>query len=249
MTAIVKEIMNAELFSVRAGDTVESALDGILALQVTAAPVLDAHGRPLGVVSMRDLVATDARRTAGERMTAPAAVVLASARISDAARLLGETGYRHLVVVDEEARAVGIVSAVDLVRALVGLPVRHPATFPHLDRSTGLSWTDDEPLDADHVEAAPSGPGLLVLVHDGVGVPARVVWVESSANVRTRLLDLIGLPQEDVALAYWLVCPGELRFRAAPVADTAAGAALADRLLLAGKLERLNPRSWSPPEP
>jgi hypothetical protein len=44
--------MNRELFSVRPGDLVADAVSGILGLGVTTAPVLDAGGCPLGVVSL-----------------------------------------------------------------------------------------------------------------------------------------------------------------------------------------------------
>lgn len=229
MSAIVREIMNPELFNVGPEVSVASTREGILAMGITAAAVLDANQRPLGVASLRDLV--DARDGAptSERMTSPAVVVRDDARIADAALLIGETGYRHLVVVDETGRAVGMVSAVDLVRALSGLPARHPAAFPHLDRRTGLVWTDDTVLDMAHLGAAPEGPGLIVLVHDAPGVPRRVVWVESAANVLTRLTGMLTLPQDSPELARWLEDPARVRFRVAVPFDTAAlGQALAE---------------------
>jgi CBS domain-containing protein len=225
MSATVGEIMNTELFSVGPQDTVQTTLAGILGLEITAAPVLDAERHPLGVVSLRDLLGREGL-TASERMTAPAVVVREQARIVDAARLIGETGFRHLVVVDERGLAIGMVSAIDIVRALVGLPARHPAPFPHFDTKTGLIWTDDTPFDAAHLEAAPDGAGLLALVHDAPDRPRRVVWVESAANVSRRLRDMMSLPQESPELARWLADRSHLRFRAAAVSD----AALRERL-------------------
>jgi hypothetical protein len=52
-----------------------------------------------------------------------------------------------------------MVSAVDLVRALAGLPAQHLATLPQLDTKTGLIWTDDTVLDLAHLGAATDGPG------------------------------------------------------------------------------------------
>jgi hypothetical protein len=115
-----------------------------------------------------------------------------------------------------------MVSAVDLVRALTGLPARHPAAFPHLDTKTGLIWTDDTVLNMAHLGAAPDGPGLIMLVHDAPGGPRRVVWAESAANVFTRLTDMLSLPQESPELARWLEDPVRLRFRVAVAVDTAA---------------------------
>jgi hypothetical protein len=146
-------------------------------------------------------------------MTTPAVVVRAGARIIDAARLMGETGHRHLVVVDESGCAIGMVSAIDVVRGLAGLPARHPASFPHLDRRTGVTWSDDAVLDRAHVNAAPRGPGLIMIVHDSPGMPRRIAWVESADNAYTRLMEMLSRPQESPGLALWLEDRAALRFR------------------------------------
>jgi CBS domain-containing protein len=220
----VSEIMNAELFDVKKDEPADLALQAILTLGITGAPVLDEHGKPLGLVSLRDLVGPRPGATAGERMTQPAATVPAYARIGTAARRLARTGYHRLVVVDGSGRAVGMVSAVDVVRGLLGLPAPHPASFPHLDRATGLSWTDEVPLDADHIPAAPEGSGVIVLLHGGPGEPECPVWAESSDHVRRRLQEMLTAAQPD-RLAAWLEYGGT-RFRAtsAPEPDQRAEA-------------------------
>jgi CBS domain-containing protein len=222
VSAIVREIMNPELFNVGPEVSVASTREGILAMGITAAAVLDGNQRPLGMASLRDLVGSRDGAPTRERMTSPAVVIRGDARIADAALLIGETGYRHLVVVDETGRAVGMVSAVDVVRALTGLPAQHPAAFPHLDMKTGLTWTDDTVLSTAHLSAAPEGPGLIVLVHDAPGMPRRVVWVESAENALTRLTRMLTLPQESPELARWLQDPAQLRFRVGVAFDPAA---------------------------
>jgi CBS domain-containing protein len=222
VSATVREIMNGELFCVGPDDPAASTVQGILSMGITAAPVLDGDRRPLGVVSLRDLIEAGNGARVSERMTSPAVVVRDDAGIADAARLVGETGHRHLVVVEETGCAVGMVSTVDLVRALVGLPARHPGSFPHFDRGTGLTWTDDIALDDSHLDVAPDGPGLILLVHDAPGVPRRVVWVESSERAYTRLTDMLSLPQESPELARWLDDRAQLRFRIGVVRDAAA---------------------------
>jgi hypothetical protein len=42
-----------------------------------------------------------------------------------------------------------------------------------------------------------------------------VVWVESVPNLRTRVADLLSLPQRDQELTTWLTHRGHLRFRVA----------------------------------
>jgi len=218
MSSRVGEIMNPELFRVSPGDVASNVLNGILALGITGAPVVDGAGRPLGMVTLRDLVGRTGTR-AGGLMTSPAVTITADATIADAGRRLAAAGRHRLVVVDGEERAIGMVSAVDVIRGLLGLPITHPASFPHLDQETGLTWTDDAPLDLDHLEGAPDGPGLLQLVHGGPGLPERVVWVESSENVYTRLTDMLAEPQRDQAVLAWWLSQSGMRFRAAAADD------------------------------
>ncbi len=219
MALRVSEIMNGELFSVGKDDQVDMALRAILLLGITGVPVLDEEGKPLGLVSLRDLVADRPGTKVGERMTQPPATVPAEARIGAAARILAGTRYHRLIVVDGDGRAVGMVSSVDIIRGLLGLPVPHPASFPHLDRETGLSWTDEMALDADHILAAPSGPGVLVIYYGGAGVAERAVWAEATDDLRRRLTDMRTQPQPQ-PLGAWLQCAG-IRFRAASVPDGA----------------------------
>jgi CBS domain-containing protein len=219
MAIRVKEIMNREVFSLHPEDSADDALADLIALGITGAPVVDAQGRPLGVLSLRDLAGWGQGATAGEVMSRPAAVVRDEDAIAQAGRLLAASGYHRLVVIDTEGRVVGIVSALDVVRGLLGVPAVHPASFPHLDAELGLVWTDDHPLVQEGLEVAPDGPGLIVLVHGGAGVPERVVWAEAAQDVYTRLTDMLATPQTDQpVLAYWLR-RGSLRFRSAAVAD------------------------------
>jgi hypothetical protein len=217
MAIRVVEIMNREVFSLSPGEPADDALADLIALGISGAPVVDEEGRPLGVVSLRDLAGRRHGDTAGQIMTRPAAVVRQEEAIAQAGRVLAQTGYHRLVVVDGEGRAAGVVSALDVLRGLLGLPAVHPAAFPHLDPELGLVWTDEQPLVAGGLEGAPDGPGLIVLTHGAAGIPERVVWVESAQDVYTRLTDMVSGPQtEQPVLAYWLG-RGPLRFRAAAV--------------------------------
>jgi predicted transcriptional regulator len=69
-------------------------------------------------------------------MTRPAVCVEGSTAIEVAARRLALADVQHLVVVDSSGAAVGSVSVLDVLRALLGIPAHHPATFPHWDAAT-----------------------------------------------------------------------------------------------------------------
>jgi uncharacterized protein (TIGR02284 family) len=120
----VSDIMNRKLLYIGEGDRLSLAKAKILEFGVTAVPVLDDEHRPVGIVSLRDLLGN------GEpKATSPAQVVAGRATIREGARILAEADVHHLVVVDDGGVAIGIVSSVDFVRAFSGAPPRHPAPF------------------------------------------------------------------------------------------------------------------------
>lgn len=220
MAKRVHEIMNRELFSVLPTTSVEDAVGDILALGITAAPVLDERRAPVGIVSLRDLVGSDDEQVVGDCMTTPVATAHRDTTIEQTARELAHAGVHHLVAVDDDGLAVGVVSSLDVIRSMLDLPVSHPPAFPHLERETGLSWSDDAPLAPDAVEQAPNGPGLMLLTRGAYGQTEGPVWVESVSNLRTRLSELVSIPQEDRALARLLEREHQhLRFRTAPLRD------------------------------
>jgi CBS domain-containing protein len=218
MSRTVEEIMNREVFALRPDESAEQALDCILLLGITGAPVTDRDRHVIGHASFRDLLGPRKGSLVGDRMTTPVEVVSPGTTIDEAGRRMARLGL-HRLVVTEESRVVGVVSALDVVSALLGMPVVHPPAFPHFDPSTGTIWTDEAELTLDAIGTAPDGPGVFVLIE---GAPLKrdwAVWTEATSNVRTRLYDLLSSPQEDAVLARLLEHPGKLRFRAALVTD------------------------------
>jgi CBS domain-containing protein len=126
MPKTVADIMNPKLLYIRDGDRVSLARRHIIEFGITAVPVLDETHRPVGVVSLRDLA-----RPEGDRFepSGIVATIKATATVDEGARQLAESDFHHLVVVDDMGVAVGMVSSLDFVRALVGLPPRHPDKF------------------------------------------------------------------------------------------------------------------------
>ncbi|MDB4993828.1 MAG: hypothetical protein JWM74_1260, partial [Myxococcaceae bacterium] len=117
-TLTVSDFMSSELLYLNEGSRLEMAKIPILELGVTAVPVLDEEHRPIGVLSLRDFARTDRR----PQMSSPARSIRADAMLTEAASVLAEESLHHLVVVDAAGRAVGMLSALDVLRAVVGLP-------------------------------------------------------------------------------------------------------------------------------
>jgi hypothetical protein len=217
MARTVREIMNREVLTLRPDMALRDANHLLHNFGVGAAPVVGDDRKPLGVLSVRDSLETEGR--AADRMTRPALCVSASSLVEDAARQLAETSVHHLVVVDSSGGTVGILSSLDLLRALLGMPTPHPQTFPHWDEATDASWTDDRPLDQENAARAPGGPGVVALVTSHVGEPDAIVWAEACRDLRSRTLEMAADPtHQEPALVRVLAHRG-VRFRAASIAD------------------------------
>ncbi len=224
----VKEVMSRELFSFRPDDTALYAMNGFFGFGILGAPVLDASEMPIGFLSLRDLVVRKGP-TVFSRMSSPAMVIRAGALISDAATLMGETGYRLLIVVDNNGRAAGMLSSLDVIRGLAGLPVSHPAVFPCLG-SNRVQWSDDASFDAERVAIAPDCPGMLLLISSQPGLPDSARWAESVTNVRIRLHELLSARAKPFARARQsLAVPLRIHGRAEPAAHASLAYPLAKR--------------------
>ncbi len=121
----VADLMNPKLLYIEEGDRLSLARSQILKFGVTCVPVLDSAHRPVGVVSLRDLARDDGHISP----SAPVRTIRSDASVEDGARAICELNLHHLVVVDEHGIAVGMVSALDFIRAMVGQSSQHPAAF------------------------------------------------------------------------------------------------------------------------
>lgn len=99
--------------------------------RVSAIPIVDQSGVPVGVVSESDLLLKETRGrqrnekakaegvVAQDLMTSPAVTVDADVLIADAARLMQRHNIKRLVVVDRRGRISGIVCRSDLLRVFL----------------------------------------------------------------------------------------------------------------------------------
>jgi CBS domain-containing protein len=96
--------------------------------RVSAIPIVDQHGAPIGVVSETDLLHT--RRRGDKRakadgllacdlMTSPPITVPTTIGLAQAARLMQERNVRRLVVVDARGKIAGIASRSDLLQVFL----------------------------------------------------------------------------------------------------------------------------------
>lgn len=110
------DVMTSPVITVPADASVQHVADVLTAHGISAAPVVDADGRLLGLVSEFDLLAK-AGRSAREVMTTAVITVSAATLVDDVRHLLIERRIRRVPVLDE-GRLVGIVSRRDVIALL-----------------------------------------------------------------------------------------------------------------------------------
>lgn len=147
MTPNVATVMTRELFAVGPDTSIETAARLLTARHIGGAPVVDRRGKPLGVISLFDLVDPDRPRTRrfghplfyrihdgrpemlgddvevdrGEVADVMSPFVLsidAGATLRAAGQLMLDENVHRLLVLDGE-RLVGIVTTTDVLRGLL----------------------------------------------------------------------------------------------------------------------------------
>ena len=88
-----------------------------------AIPVVDPDGKPIGVVTDRDIVVRaladgrePLRMTASQVMSSPIRTVGPAVPVEDCLRMMEEHRVRRIVVVDDGGRVCGIVAQADIAR-------------------------------------------------------------------------------------------------------------------------------------
>jgi CBS domain-containing protein len=140
MTSLVRDVMTTEVVTVEPWTPFREIVTRLADHRISAAPVVDAEGNLLGVVTEADLLlkqehsdpernaplAWSRRRrlerekaaavAADQLMTTPAVAVPPTATVNEAARRMHTAGVKRLPVVDEAGRLIGIVSRADLLK-------------------------------------------------------------------------------------------------------------------------------------
>lgn len=115
----------AEVFAIRAGDTVHDAARYLRDRHVRAVGVLDAAGQLVGVVSQSDIadkVAAENKCPAwmhvSEIMSTGLVTVTPDRSLNDCLHLMEQNGIYHLLVIDTDGAYRGMLSVSDLLGAM-----------------------------------------------------------------------------------------------------------------------------------
>jgi CBS domain-containing protein len=227
------EIMNRSFFHVAPTDTIGPVLHEMAERGLGSAPVLDLAGHPLGFATAREIETFYDVEELTEHLTHPAVCMHQNTPIDVAARTLALHKSDSLILVNDQGVAVGAVTALDLLRATLGLNGSQGLAHPQ-DRVT--SWDDAEYLELAAAHRAPEGPGIILLSPGLDPNSRRVVWAEAADDMRERLDQMLRNPQENSRLESMLdAYPRALRFRCLTVFDSERRQRLADALCTVGE--------------
>ena len=208
---LVRELLTREVAAVRDDSTLDAAVRILADRRVSALPVVDDRGRVVGILSEADVlrlhVADDPRAhlrppdadegvapwpsLVSEVMTPDPVTTLEGTDASEVGRLMADTGWKSLPVVDEHGVLVGMVSRSDIIRML---STRDAEVWLHVVRDfsqiarqhwraevsrgvvtvTGVEPGRDARLAAAIARTAPGVRGVVVEVQGGeqAGKPA-----------------------------------------------------------------------------
>lgn len=185
----VADVMTANPVIVNRDTSFKTAAELLAKHQISALPVVGAHGEPVGLVSEVDLLEKEASRpditfpglfagakrwarwrkmtahSVGDVMTTPVQEIGPDAPLALAARRLVEEKVRRLLVVDDVGHLVGVLARRDLLRAFVrsdeelAEAVRHQVT-------PRLLLGEDDSLSVQVVDGEVVLDGLLARASD-----------------------------------------------------------------------------------
>lgn len=117
------ELMTPNPLSIDQKATIAEAVAFLAKRGISAAPVIDEAGRPLGVVSRSDILIHYQSASAGRTpvralMTPTVFCAHPDASAQEVVEMMVDLGVRRLFVVDDGGVLVGVISALDVLRYL-----------------------------------------------------------------------------------------------------------------------------------
>ena len=129
MTTTVSDLMRKKLVTIKESASVQEAANKMKEKNVSSLVVVDENGRPLGLITERDLVRKICIRDVytskvinKDIMSSPLVTVKSKSLSSEAVDIMLQNSVRHLLVIDNESsddvnKPIGIITPLDLTRS------------------------------------------------------------------------------------------------------------------------------------
>lgn len=129
---LVRDAMQASVVTLRMDQSLRAAATELANYELSGAPVMNAGGECVGVLSARDylrvfkghclsnwLADGGEQQTVGQHMQTPVRSVSPATSLLEAARVMCDLHIHRLFVLDAAHRPVGVLTTLDIVAALV----------------------------------------------------------------------------------------------------------------------------------
>jgi len=124
MTTTLKEFMSRKLESIEVTATLQEAAKMMTNKDISSLIIVDKYNIHLGLVSERDIVRKGCSREdvniksirVSEIMSSPLITINHKSSPQEAAELLVKNKIRHLLVVDDKGKRIGIITPMDFTR-------------------------------------------------------------------------------------------------------------------------------------
>ena len=123
MTLSISNILRKKLESVEDTTSIQEVAKKMKDRDVTSLVVVDTNGTPLGIVTERDIITKvcindgpTSTVISKEIMSTPIITIKSSSSTSTAAEMMIKNDVRHLLVIDDENKPIGIITPLDLTR-------------------------------------------------------------------------------------------------------------------------------------
>ena len=129
MTDTVKDLMRKKIETIKESASVQQAANKMKEKNVSSLVVVDENGRPLGLITERDLVRKVCIRDVytskvinKDIMSSPLITVKSKSLLSEAVDIMLQNNVRHLLVIDNESsedvnKPIGIITPLDFTRS------------------------------------------------------------------------------------------------------------------------------------
>lgn len=129
MTITVSDLMRKKLVTIKESTSVQEAANKMKEKNVSSLVVVDENGRPLGLITERDLVRKvcihdvyPSKVINKEIMSSPLITVKSKSLSSKAVDIMLQNNVRHLLVIDNESsedvnKPIGIITPLDFTRS------------------------------------------------------------------------------------------------------------------------------------
>lgn len=129
MTITVSDLMRKKVVTIKESASVQEAANKMKEKNVSSLVVVDENGRPLGLITERDLVRKVCIRDVHtskvinrEIMSSPLITVKSKSLSSEAVDIMLQNNVRHLLVIDNESsedinKPIGIITPLDFTRS------------------------------------------------------------------------------------------------------------------------------------